>query len=212
MVRANVNVRIAVTRYFAIWRRNLRENWQERFYKIQKANCRKRGRVRPQGKRREWRDTYSRSWWKERNRVKWMNVMRSTYIRVKSPNTDVADMASVRHVRHPSHVYTWITERWLKASWAECNSYLMTVLQFAPFSSLVQPAFWHELTSLKIDVLQLSDDSVPINASYALGKSIKDRETGKDIALGCNLTVGGGSFSNDSFQYAVHSFVSWTRW
>ena len=81
----------------------------------------------------------------------------------------------------------------------------MTVLQFAPFSSLVQPAFWHELTSLKIDVLRLSDDSVPVNASYALGKSIKDRETGKEIALGCNLTVGGGSLSKDSFQYAAHS-------
>ena len=81
----------------------------------------------------------------------------------------------------------------------------MTVLQFAPFSSLVQPAFWHELTSLKVDVLRLSDDSVPVNASYALGKSIKDRETGKEIALGCNLTVGGGSFDKDSFQYAAHS-------
>ena len=80
----------------------------------------------------------------------------------------------------------------------------MTVLQFAPFSSLVQPAFWHELTSFKIDVLRLSDDSVPISASYALGKSIKDRETGKEIALGCTLTVGDGSFDKGSFQYAVH--------
>ena len=84
----------------------------------------------------------------------------------------------------------------------------MTVLQFAPFSSLVQPAFWHELTSLKIDVLRLSDDSVPVNASYSLGKSIKDRETGKEIALGCNLTVGAGSFNKDSFQYALISLDS----
>jgi len=80
----------------------------------------------------------------------------------------------------------------------------MTVLQFAPFSSLVQPAFWHELTTLKIDVLRLSDDSVPVNASYSLGKSIKDRETGKEIALGCNLTVGGGSLSTDATQYAFN--------
>lgn len=84
----------------------------------------------------------------------------------------------------------------------------MTVLQFAPFSSLVQPAFWHELTSLKVDVLRLSDDSVPINASYALGKSIRDRETGKEIPLGCNLTVGGGSLNKDSFQYVFHFFHS----
>ena len=84
----------------------------------------------------------------------------------------------------------------------------MTVLQFAPLSSLVQPAFWHELTSLKIDVLRLSDDSVPVNGSYSLGKSIKDRETGKEIALGCNLTVGGGSLNKDSFQYAFDSALS----
>jgi hypothetical protein len=27
------------TRYFAIWRGNLRENWQEGFYEIQEADC-----------------------------------------------------------------------------------------------------------------------------------------------------------------------------
>jgi hypothetical protein len=103
-----------------------------------------------------------------------------------------------------SHVYTECLRRARVLGPDKCNSNLMTVLQFAPFSSLVQPAFWHDLTSLKVDVLKLSDDSVPINASYALGKSIKDRETGKEIALGCNLTVGGGSFNKDSFQYASH--------
>jgi len=28
-----------LTRYFAIWGRNLGENWQEGFHEIQKANC-----------------------------------------------------------------------------------------------------------------------------------------------------------------------------
>ena len=121
---------------------------------------------------------------------------------MKSPDTDVADMASIRHVSHTGHV---CPRGQLQATGAEYNPNLMTVLQFAPFSSLVQPAFWHELTSLKIDVLRLSEDSVPINASYVLGKSIKDRETGKEIALGCNLTVGSGSFTKDSFQYAACS-------
>ena len=78
----------------------------------------------------------------------------------------------------------------------------MPVVQFAPFSSLVQPSFWHELTNLKIDVLRLSEDSVPISASYSQGRSIKDRETGQDIALGCNLSVGQESFSNGS-QYVT---------
>jgi len=70
----------------------------------------------------------------------------------------------------------------------------MPIVQFAPFSSLVQPSFWHELTNIKIDRLRLSDESLPIVGSYSVGRSIKDRETGQEIALGCNLTVGSESF------------------
>jgi len=79
----------------------------------------------------------------------------------------------------------------------------MPVVQFAPFSSLVQPAFWHALTDLKIDVLRLSDDAVPVNGSYSTGRSVKDRETGAEIALGCNLSVGGESFTQA--QSPAHS-------
>ena len=74
----------------------------------------------------------------------------------------------------------------------------MPIVQFAPFSSLVQPAFWHELTNLKIDVLRLSDEVLPIIGSYSVGRSVKDRETGQEIALGCNLTIGSDLFEKDS--------------
>lgn len=70
----------------------------------------------------------------------------------------------------------------------------MPVVQFAPFSSLVQPAFWHELTNLKIDVLRLSQDEIPVSASYAVGRSVTDRETGQEVALGCNMSVGAEAF------------------
>lgn len=70
----------------------------------------------------------------------------------------------------------------------------MTIVQFAPFSSLVDPNFWHALTNLKIDVLRLDDHTVPLHASYTAGRSIVDRETGNEIALGCNLTLGGEAF------------------
>ena len=73
----------------------------------------------------------------------------------------------------------------------------MPIVQFAPFSSLVQPSFWHELTNLKIDVLRLSDETLPISAVYTTGRSVKDRETGNDIPLGCNLSVGPESFDKD---------------
>lgn len=79
----------------------------------------------------------------------------------------------------------------------------MPIVQFAPFQSLVQPAFWHALTNLKIDVLRLSDDAVPVHATYATGRAVKDRETGKEIALGCNLSVGDDAFAATP-QYAPH--------
>lgn len=43
---------------------------------------------------------------------------------------------------------------------------------------------------MKIDVLRLSDEAIPVSGSYSIGRSIRDRETGQDIPLGCNLTVG----------------------
>jgi ubiquitin-like modifier-activating enzyme ATG7 len=67
----------------------------------------------------------------------------------------------------------------------------MSVVQFAPFSSLIQPPFWHELTRLKLEVLRLSENHIPVTASYSIGKTIKDRNTGQEIELGCNISVGG---------------------
>lgn len=73
----------------------------------------------------------------------------------------------------------------------------MAVVQFAQFSSLVQPTFWHDLSRVKLEVLRLSDVSVPVTATYSAGRTIKDRNTGQDVALGCNISVGGDSLSED---------------
>ncbi|KAG6826696.1 hypothetical protein H0H92_014812 [Tricholoma furcatifolium] len=73
----------------------------------------------------------------------------------------------------------------------------MPIVQFAPFSSLIQPSFWHELTNLKIDVLRLSDEAIPISGSYSVGRSVTDRESGQEIALGCHMSVGSESFNKD---------------
>ncbi|KAF8513191.1 hypothetical protein JB92DRAFT_2924654 [Gautieria morchelliformis] len=73
----------------------------------------------------------------------------------------------------------------------------MPVLQFAPHTSLVQPAFWHELTRLKIDVLKLSQDSIPVVASYGPGRSVTDRETGKNVVLGGSISISGEGFDPD---------------
>lgn len=73
-----------------------------------------------------------------------------------------------------------------------------SIVQFTPFSSIVQPAFWHELTRIKIDVLRLSEEAMPLTATYALGRTVKDRETGRDVDLGCHITVGGDAFQQDA--------------
>lgn len=73
----------------------------------------------------------------------------------------------------------------------------MTIVQFAPFASIVDPACWHELTKVKIDVLKLDETSVPITASYSVGRSVVDRETGQEVPLGCHLTLGGDAFAKE---------------
>ncbi|KAF5347909.1 hypothetical protein D9756_010220 [Leucocoprinus leucothites] len=74
----------------------------------------------------------------------------------------------------------------------------MVLVQFVPFASVVQPAFWHALSDLKIDALKLSDDAVDVSASYSVGRSVTDRESGKVIDLGCTISVGPDSFSSDT--------------
>ena len=71
----------------------------------------------------------------------------------------------------------------------------MPVVQFAQFSSIVQPTLWHELSRLKLEVLRLSEESVPLTATYTTGRTIKDRNTGREVTLGCNIAVGGEGFS-----------------
>lgn len=71
----------------------------------------------------------------------------------------------------------------------------MVTVQFTPFSSTVSPAFWHALVKLKLDVLKLSEGKIPIVASYAAGRTLKDRETGADVALPSSVTL-----SEDAFR------------
>jgi ubiquitin-like modifier-activating enzyme ATG7 len=67
-------------------------------------------------------------------------------------------------------------------------------LQFTPFATTISPDFWHSLTTLKLQVLKLSDDPVPVVASYIKGRVVKDRTTGEDVGLGCGIELDGNSF------------------
>lgn len=84
----------------------------------------------------------------------------------------------------------------------------MATLQFTPFTSQVSPQLWHQLSKLKIDVLKLSKDSISLDATYGAGRTIVDRETGKDIPLGCTLNASGDGFSKDTFTPAANVAVA----
>lgn len=83
----------------------------------------------------------------------------------------------------------------------------MAALQFSPFTSQVSPQLWHQLSKLKIDVLKLSQDSLELQATYGAGRTIVDRETGKDISMGCVLSASGDGFLKDRFAYVEPSPV-----
>lgn len=66
---------------------------------------------------------------------------------------------------------------------------MTTPLQFAPFSSSISPSFWQSLTTLKLQVLKLSDEPVPITGSYSRARTVKDRLTGDEVGMGCVLEL-----------------------
>ena len=86
----------------------------------------------------------------------------------------------------------------------------MPLLQFNPLGSSPSPAFFHALTSHKLDVARLDDGFVPIMAEYAQARIIQDRlaptssssaATGgvnADIGLSGTVLVDGGCFQVDA--------------
>ena len=73
-----------------------------------------------------------------------------------------------------------------------------SVAQFEPFATSLETAFWQKLIELKIDVLKLDDKALPIRGHYGRGKSIKDRETGRTISLGCVMNLDGEAYEASS--------------
>ncbi|ORY74529.1 E1-like protein-activating [Leucosporidium creatinivorum] len=73
-----------------------------------------------------------------------------------------------------------------------------TPLQFAPFSSSISPSFWQSLTTLKLQVLKLSDEPVPITGSYSKARTVKDRLTGDEVGMGCVLELDERAFEQSS--------------
>lgn len=42
-----------------------------------------------------------------------------------------------------------------------------TLLRFAPFTSTIDSGFWHRFTTLKLEELKLSEETVPILGYYS---------------------------------------------
>ncbi|KAI5480659.1 autophagy-related protein 7 [Pseudohyphozyma bogoriensis] len=78
------------------------------------------------------------------------------------------------------------------------SSTAATTTTFSPFSTTISPSFWHALTSLKLKVLKLSDEPIPINATYSKGRTVKDRKTGEDVGLGCLVELDERSFDKST--------------
>ena len=66
-----------------------------------------------------------------------------------------------------------------------------TVLQFAPFSSQISSSFWASLAKVKVDRLQLSQESIEVLGRYSMGRSVVDRATGKIVPLPVGLHIDG---------------------
>ena len=50
----------------------------------------------------------------------------------------------------------------------------MSVVQYAPFASLVDPGFWHKLSAKKLNEYGLDESARHINGFYTNGKAFHD--------------------------------------
>lgn len=66
--------------------------------------------------------------------------------------------------------------------------------QFSPFSTSIAPNFWHSLTKIKLQILKLSDESIPIHGSFTKGRTTVDRQTGQKIGFGDIFELDGNAF------------------
>lgn len=80
-------------------------------------------------------------------------------------------------------------------------------LQYAPFSSQVPSSFWSSLAKIKVDRLQLSQDSIPVVAHYTTGKSVVDRTTGNVVPLPVALHLDGEALSTGESSHSRDAFV-----
>lgn len=51
----------------------------------------------------------------------------------------------------------------------------MTIVKYVPFQSSAEPSFWMELGEHKLNTVKLSEDTIPLRASYAIQSVIKHR-------------------------------------
>src|SRR5487761_1785251 len=63
--------------------------------------------------------------------------------------------------------------------------------------AIVQPSFCTNLIDIGSKTLRLSPPMVTLTESYSAGRTIKDRNTGQEVALGCNIALGGEERSED---------------
>ena len=62
-----------------------------------------------------------------------------------------------------------------------------SAVQFAPYSSAVDAAFWHRLTENKLEIYQLDDKPKPLQGYYVNSKCFKN----------CTLFIGKSKSPND---------------
>lgn len=71
------------------------------------------------------------------------------------------------------------------------SSTSQAALQFAPFASQIPSSFWSSLARVKVEKLQLSQDIIPVRATYTTGKSVIDRTSGEIVQLPVGFQLDG---------------------
>ena len=75
----------------------------------------------------------------------------------------------------------------------------MNILKFSPFNSAVDASFWQALVAKKLNVLQLSDEHIPVQGYFTIGTTALN-EQNQAVPLPCRFSIPAEGLEMDTKQ------------
>lgn len=87
----------------------------------------------------------------------------------------------------------------------------MPLVQFTPLVSVVSPSFWTALSQLKLHEYQLSDELIPVRATYAPARAVRESTTGQALGSGSRVRLESSGLDVRADEQGAQMYATYLR-